>query len=219
MATFPCTNSFSDGRIQDLGYFYLMWPSWSSLLQQQQRGLGLFSTHSQALGTAAQYQRLRHHCAALIHSCCCYWLCCSEISDFMHESVLVTDRIDLFLAHACLIWYLDYYHRMAEIGKELWRWPGLARLPDAGCPGLSPDSFWVPPRMEIPQPRWAPCTRAQSLDKEVSPAHICGWGCSSSGAGPCTSWHFSQPISPAILYCYTGSKLSQNHLFALGSAD
>lgn len=56
MLIFLCSNLSSDGKIQDLGYFYLMWTSWSSLLQQQQWGLGLFSTHSQALGTAAWYQ-------------------------------------------------------------------------------------------------------------------------------------------------------------------
>lgn len=127
MAIFPCSNLFSDGKIQDLEYFYLMWTSWSSFLQQQQQqGLGLSNTHSQALGTAAHYQRLRHHCAAHSHSCCSYWLCCSEISDSMHERVAVSVRIHLVLAHIFLICYLDYYHRMAEIGKDLWRWSGLA---------------------------------------------------------------------------------------------
>lgn len=127
MALFPCSNLSSDGKLQDLGYFHLMWTSWSSLLQQQQQTLGLFSTHSQALGTAAQYQRLTHPCAAHIHSCCSYWLCCSEISASVHERVVVTVRIYLLLAHVCLICYLDYYyHRMAEIGKDLWRWSALA---------------------------------------------------------------------------------------------
>lgn len=103
-----------------------MWTRWSSLSQQQHQGLGLFSTHSQALGTAARYQRLRHHCAAHTHSCCYYWLCCSENSDSMHERVLVTVRIYLVLAHVCLICCPDSYHRMAVIGKDLWRWAGPA---------------------------------------------------------------------------------------------
>lgn len=174
MAKFPCSNLLSDGKIQDLGSFYLKWTSWSSLLQQQQWGLSLISTHSQALGTAARYQRLRHPCAAHIHSCCSYCLCCSEISDSMRERVVVSIRIYLVLAHICLMCYLDYY---AE-------WLRLARTP--GGDQLQPQlkqilvaqvahtAFEMSARVESPQPHWAPCSSAQSLDKEVSPSiHLC----------------------------------------------
>lgn len=219
MAIFPCSNLLSDGKIQDLGYLYLKWTSWSSLLQQQQWGLGLFSTHSQALGTAARYQRLRHHCAVHIHSCCAYWLCCSEISDSMHERVVVSVRIYLVLAYICLICYLDYYHRMAKVARtpagDQLQPPAQAH---AGCPGC-PHSFWnvckggISTASQHPAPALSPWTR------KCLPAYINAWGCCSSGAGPCTSWGFPRPISPAILYCYIWSKSLQNHLFALDSAD
>lgn len=163
MAIFPCSNLFSDGKIQDLGYFYLKWTSWSSLLQQQQWGLGLFSTHSQALGTAAWYQRLRHHCAAHIHSCCSYWLCCSEISNSMHERVVVTVRLYLFLAHFRLICYLDYHQRMAEIGKEPWRGSGPAPCSSKAnrfFAQVAHRAFEMSAGMETPQPHWAPCSSA-----------------------------------------------------------
>lgn len=155
-----------------------MWTTWSSLSQQQHQGLGLFSTHSQALGTAARYQRLRHHCAAHTHSCCYYWLCCSENSDSMHERVLVTVRIYLVLAHVCLICCPDSYHRMAVIGKDLWRWAGPAPCSSKAT------RCWLPrsvPRQLLNDSEdgdstasLGTCSSAQSLDKEVSPStHLC----------------------------------------------
>ena len=63
-------------------------------------------------------------------------------------------------------------HRITE-SQDSWGWKGPLEViwsnpfaqawpPTAGCPGLRPDSFWVSPRMETPQPLWAACASAQS---------------------------------------------------------
>lgn len=161
MALFPCSNLSSDGKLEDLGYFHLMWTSWSSLLQQQQRALGVLSTHSQALGTAARYQGLTHPCAAHIHSCC------SEISASMHQRAVVTVRIYLLLAHACLIFLSGL------LSQNGWDWQGPLEVISSGpllkqgylVAQVAHTAFEMSSRKETPQPH---CSTGQSLDKEVT---------------------------------------------------
>lgn len=54
---------------------------------------------------------------------------------------------------------------MAEVGSHFWRStaptpPLNTGPPRVSCPGPCPDSFWVSPGMETPQPFWAICASA-----------------------------------------------------------
>lgn len=64
-------------------------------------------------------------------------------------------------------------HRMVEVGRNLWRSPGptppgQAEWPRASCPLPCPGSFWISPRLEILQPLWATCSRAQWCSTQPS---------------------------------------------------
>lgn len=57
-------------------------------------------------------------------------------------------------------------HRIAEVGRKLWRWPGSNLCSSTATYSRQPKNmlwaFWVSPRTETPQPLWAPCSWAWS---------------------------------------------------------
>lgn len=181
-------------------------------------------THSQALGTAAWYQRLRHHCAAhypqllLLLTLLLWnlWLHTWKSSGYCQNIPV--------LAHICLICYLDYYQRMAEIGKDPWRWSG-----PAPCSSKT-TRCWLP---RLPT-QLLKCLQGWELHSPTG--HLLQ--CSATGQRSVSQHPFVPGVVPpqlqdlalhevslspfpptAILYCYIWSKLLQNHLFALDSAD
>ena len=55
--------------------------------------------------------------------------------------------------------------------------PAQAGPPRAGCPGPCPDSFWISPRMDTPQPLWVAYASARSPSQQ-KPVSWCSEGTS-----------------------------------------